>query len=58
MTYSTDDSGTDSFNLPEFDLEVYEIAIEFGSSEEEALEVAFAATNDFEPLDTDNLGLE
>lgn len=58
MTYSADDSGTDSFNLPEFDLEVFEIALEFGSSEEGAWEVAVEATNDFEPLDTDNLGLE
>lgn len=55
MTYSADDSGTDSFNLPEFDLEVFEIALELGSSEEGAWEVAVDATNDLEPLDIDNL---
>ena len=43
-------NGTD-VSLPEFDLEIYEMAIEFGSSEEDALEVAIAATDDFEPLD-------
>lgn len=57
MTYSADDSGTDSFNLPEFDLEIYEIAIEFGSSEEEALDIAITANDDFETIDVDNLGL-
>ena len=44
--------------LPEFDLDIYEIAIEFGSSEEDALDIAITATGDFEALDIDNLGLE
>lgn len=49
-------NGTD-VSLPEFDLEIYEIGVEFGSSEEDALEVAITAAEQFEPLDADNLGL-
>lgn len=44
-------------DLPEFDLEIYEIAIEFGSSEEDALDIAITAIDDFETIDADNLGL-
>lgn len=47
-------NGTD-VSLPEFDLEIYEIAIEFGSNEEDALEVAISAAERFKPLDADNL---
>ena len=50
-------NGTD-VDLPEFDLEIYEIAIEFGSSDEDALDIAITATDDFEALDIDNLGLK
>ena len=45
-------------DLPEFDLEIYEIAIEFGSSEGDALDIAITATDDFEALDIYTLGLE
>ena len=48
--------GTD-VSLPEFDLEIYEIAIEFGNNEEDALDIAITAAEEFEPLDADNLGL-
>lgn len=50
-------NGTD-VDLFEFDLKIYEIAIEFGSSEEDALDIAITATDDFEVLDIDNLGLK
>ena len=50
-------NGTD-VDLPEFDLDIYEIAIEFGSSEGDALDIAITATDDFEALDIDNLGFE
>lgn len=45
-------------NLPKFDLEIYETAIELGESEEEAFEVAIEAMSDFEPLDSEHLGLD
>ena len=51
------DNGTD-VELPEFSLDIYEVAIELGSSEEDALEIAITAADDFEALDKDTLGLE
>ena len=50
-------NGTD-VNLPEFDLDIYGIAIDLGSSEGDALDIAITATNDFEVLDIYTLGLE
>ena len=50
-------NGTD-VNLPEFDLDIYDTAIELGSSEGDALDIAITAADDFEVLDIDNLGLE
>ena len=45
-------------DLPEFDLDIYETAIELGSSEVDALDIAITATDDFEVLDIYTLGLE
>ena len=50
-------NGTD-VNLPEFDLDIYGIAVELGSSEEDALDIAITATDDFETVDADNLGIK
>ena len=50
-------NGTD-VNLPKFDLDIYGIAVELGSSEEDALDIAITATDDFETVDADNLGIK
>lgn len=40
MTYSADDSDTNSLNLPEFDLDDYYYIVKAGISPEEAIETA------------------
>ena len=45
-------------DLPEFDLDIHGIAIELGSSEGDALDIAITAADDFEVLDIYNLGIE
>jgi hypothetical protein len=52
MTYSADN---DPVNLPEFDLEVFEIALKLGLEEEDAWEIAVEVAKqddcEFIPLD-------